>query len=56
MTFKNPVGLAAAALQLSCLINGELKSHGDIAKASGITTVTIRNRITSIRKSFDIIA
>ena len=52
---KNPVGLAAAALQVSCLINGELKSHGDIAKASGITAVTIRNRITSIRKNFDII-
>jgi transcription initiation factor TFIIB len=52
---KNPVGLAAAALHLSCLINGELKSQGDIARASGITAVTIRNRITSIKKSFDII-
>lgn len=52
---KNPVGLAAATLQLSCLINGELKSQGDIVKASGITAVTIRNRIMSIKKSFDII-
>ena len=47
---KNPVGLAAASLYLSCLINGESKTQDDIAKASGVTAVTIRNRCSSLRK------
>ncbi|MGI0008044.1 MAG: transcription initiation factor IIB, partial [Nitrosopumilaceae archaeon] len=47
---KNPIGLAAAALYLSCMMNNEEKNQDDIAKASGVTAVTIRNRIRSLRK------
>jgi transcription initiation factor TFIIB len=51
---KNPVGLAAAALYLSCMMNHEEKNQDDIAKASGVTAVTIRNRVRSLRKDLKI--
>ena len=41
---KNPMGLAATALYLSCVKNGEHKTQRDLAEASNITAVTIRNR------------
>ncbi len=41
---KNPMGLAASALYLSCVKNGEDKTQGDVAEAANITEVTIRNR------------
>jgi transcription initiation factor TFIIB len=47
---KNPMSLAAAVIYISCLENGEKKSQGDIAKAAGVTSVTIRNRIREINK------
>jgi transcription initiation factor TFIIB len=51
---KNPMGLAAAVLYLSCIKNGEEKNQADIAKAAGITAVTIRNRIGSLKKELGI--
>ena len=47
---KNPLGLAATALYLSCMANGEKKTQNMIAKASGITAVTIRNICAALRK------
>ena len=47
---KNPISMAGAALYLSCMMNHEGKNQDDIAKASGVTTVTIRNRVRSLRK------
>ena len=41
---KNPMGLAGAALYVACITNGENKTQRDIAEASNITEVTIRNR------------
>jgi len=41
---KNPMGLAAAALYVACVTNGENKTQRDVAEASNITEVTIRNR------------
>ena len=42
---KNPMGLAAAALYLASVIELEDgKTQSDIAKAAGVTEVTIRNR------------
>jgi len=41
---KNPMGMASAALYLSCIKNNEDVSQAKIAEASGITTVTVRNR------------
>ncbi len=51
---KNPVSLAAASLYLSCMMNNEEKNQDDIAKASGVTAVTIRNRVRSLRKDLKI--
>jgi len=47
---KNPMGLAAAALYLSCVKNGENKSQRDLAEAANITEVTIRNRCKGLRE------
>ena len=47
---KDPMGIAAAALYLACITNGESKSQKDISIASGVTEVTIRNRCTGLRK------
>lgn len=47
---KNPIALAATALYLACRQNNEEKTQSEIAKAAGITTVTIRNRIYSLHK------
>jgi len=41
---KDPMGLAAAALYLSCVQNGVSVTQRELAEAAGITEVTIRNR------------
>jgi transcription initiation factor TFIIB len=46
---KNPMGLAAAALYLSCVKNGISVTQRDIAEASGVTEVTIRNRYKGLK-------
>lgn len=48
---KAPMGLAAAALYLSCVLNGASKTQKDIAMASGVTEVTIRNRSKGFKES-----
>jgi len=48
---KDPMGLAAAALYLSCVEHGESKSQRDIAEASNVTEVTIRNRSKGLKKN-----
>jgi len=41
---KNPMSLAATALYISCVKNGENHTQRDFAEAANITEVTIRNR------------
>ncbi len=41
---KDPIGLAAAALYLSCVQNGVSITQRVLAEAAGVTEVTIRNR------------
>ena len=48
---KDPMGLAAAALYLSCVKNGEDKTQRDIAEAANVTEVTIRNRYKGLKDS-----
>ncbi len=48
---KNPISLAAAAIFLSCILNEEKTTQKNIANASGISSVTIRNVAKIIRKS-----
>jgi transcription initiation factor TFIIB len=51
---KNPVSLAATALFLASMINGEKATQDKLAKASGISSVTIRNVAKAIRKSLEV--
>jgi transcription initiation factor TFIIB len=53
---KDPMGLAAAALYLSCVKNGESLTQRDIAEAANVTEVTIRNRYKSLKSDHDVSA
>jgi len=46
---KNPMGLAATVLYISCIKTGEHRSQKDIAEAAGITDVTLRNRFKDLK-------
>ncbi len=46
---KDPMGLAAAALYLACVKNGEDITQRDIAEAASVTEVTIRNRYKGLK-------
>ncbi len=48
---KGPMGLAAAALYASCLKYDVKMSQREIAVASGVTEVTIRNRYRTLREA-----
>ena len=50
---KDPMGLAAAALYLSCVKNNEDMTQRDIAEASNVTEVTMRNRYKGLRLDQD---
>jgi transcription initiation factor TFIIB len=50
---KDPMGLAAAVLYVSCLKTDENKIQRDIAYAASVTEVTIRNRYKNIIKQLD---
>ncbi len=49
-TSKNPMAMAAAAVNLAANINHEKASLVKISEASGISTVTIRDRTNEIRE------
>jgi len=51
---KDPMGLAASALYLSCVKNGESLTQRDIAEAANVTEVTIRNRYKSLKTNHNI--
>ena len=52
---KHPVAQAAASLYIACIINGEKISQKKFSKESGVSDVTIRNRVALIRKTLKII-
>jgi len=51
---KGPMGIAAAVLYVSTLINNEKKTQRDVAKAAGITEVTIRNRYKELYEALNL--
>ncbi|MBS7641745.1 transcription initiation factor IIB [Candidatus Bathyarchaeota archaeon] len=51
---KDPVGLAAAALYMACVDEGEKITQKDVAEAAGVTEVTIRNRYNGLRRALGI--
>jgi transcription initiation factor TFIIB len=48
---KDPMGLAAAALYIACLMNDEKQTQKTIGDAAGVTEVTIRNRYKSLKEA-----
>jgi transcription initiation factor TFIIB len=46
---KDPMGLAAAALYVACVMEGESKTQKDVAEAASVTEVTIRNRYKGLK-------
>ncbi len=51
---KDPMGIAASALYISCMKYNADVSQKEIALAAGVTEVTIRNRYKDLRKSLNI--
>ena len=51
---KEPMGLAATVLYISCKKAGENKSQLELARASGVTDVTIRNRFNHLKYMLDV--
>lgn len=51
---KLPMGLAATVLYVSCIRNGENVKQRDIAEASGVTEVTIRNRLKDLKAKLEL--
>jgi transcription initiation factor TFIIB len=46
---KDPMGLAATILYISCLKTGEDKTQTQMAHAAGVTEVTVRNRFKELK-------
>ncbi|MFQ5782670.1 MAG: transcription initiation factor IIB family protein [Nitrosopumilus sp.] len=46
---KDPMGLAATALYVSCMKNGESITQRNLAEAANVTEVTIRNRFKGLK-------
>ncbi|MCK4952872.1 transcription initiation factor IIB [Candidatus Bathyarchaeota archaeon] len=51
---KDPMGLAAAALYIACILNKEKKTQKEIAEAAEVTEVTVRNRYKTLRVQLDL--
>lgn len=51
---KDPTGLAAAALYISGIVEGERRTQREIAEAATVTEVTVRNRYKELVKNLDI--
>ena len=47
---KDPMGLAASALYMACIMNEENRTQKMMAQAAGVTEVTIRNRYTELKR------
>ncbi|MBA7679430.1 hypothetical protein ES703_87722 [subsurface metagenome] len=47
---KDPMGMAAAALYITCMMNGETRTQKMLAEAAGVTEVTIRNRYKELKR------
>jgi transcription initiation factor TFIIB len=50
VTGKNPMSFAASVVYLASLYTGEKRTQADIAKAAGVTEVTVRNRYRDLRR------
>ncbi len=53
---KDPMGLAAAALYVACVLMGEKKTQKEIAEIANVTEVTVRNRYKGLREALGLSA
>ena len=51
---KDPMGLAAAALYIACVLCNEKRTQKMIADAAGVTEVTIRNRYKGLKEALNL--
>ncbi|MEM0208017.1 MAG: transcription initiation factor IIB, partial [Thermofilum sp.] len=51
---KDPAGLAAAAIYIAAIQNGEMRTQKEVARAAKVTEVTVRNRYKELVKRLDI--
>jgi transcription initiation factor TFIIB len=51
---KDPMGLAASALYVACVMENENKTQKDVAGAASVTEVTIRNRYKGLKATLAI--
>ena len=51
---KNPLGLAASILYLSCLMNNDNRNQTVFAQAAGVTEVTIRNLCKDLKSKIEL--
>lgn len=51
---KDPTGLAAAAIYISAIIEGERRTQREIAEVAHVTEVTVRNRYKELVKELNI--
>ena len=51
---RGPTGIAAAALYVAALINGEKRTQREVADVAGVTEVTIRNRYKELLDRLDL--
>jgi transcription initiation factor TFIIB len=51
---KDPMGLAASVLYLSSIKTGESVTQMNIARAAGVTEVTVRNRSKDLKSKLQL--
>lgn len=51
---RGPIGIAAAAIYIAAILSNQHRSQKDVANATGVTEVTIRNRFKEISEQLDI--
>jgi transcription initiation factor TFIIB len=51
---RGPTGIAAAALYVAALINGEKRTQREVADVAGVTEVTIRNRYKELLEKLEL--
>ena len=51
---KDPMGFAAAALYVACVMENDNKTQKDVAEAASVTEVTIRNRYKGLKAMLNI--
>jgi transcription initiation factor TFIIB len=51
---KDPMGFAAAALYVACVLEGEKKTQKEIAEVANVTEVTVRNRYKNLKETLSL--